>query len=719
MLAWLEPMAVSRETRPSGAAPGAANAPTARGAVLHPASALPRPDAPASLLLLALLASLAWACFAHGAIPVSDEAPLQAWLALVAVGTFAAWLWDGGLRLAAPRLAWAGVAVLASFAAWTFLTLAWGVAPDRTWAELNRAIAYALVAVLGIALGASHREAVQRIAGGYLAIAVAAALYALAGKVAPAILDTAALARLRAPLDYTNALALTCALAVPLALRFAVDAGRSLRARLAAEGALLVLVVAMVLTYSRGGIVAALAGIAVTVWLGNARVRTLVHLGLAVAAAAPPLAWALSRPDLTYDYVPVDKRSAEGAVLGLILLAALGLLVAVTRAMPALKARIQVSVERAAQLRRVAALAAGVCLVSLLVGMALSERGLTGTISHQLGSGSSEERSADPGRLLSASSGHRSAWWREARGAWADRPVGGWGAGSFPVVHLYRREDRSDVRHPHSLPLELLAETGLVGALLAYGAIVLLVVAGVGAVRRLPAGAERGLAAALCAGAVAWLVHGIADWTWDVPGVTLPVLVFLGVVAGRGSSEDAAPTPHATAGRSWGRRGILLGAATLALGLYAVSALAPAVADHLGSRSVEPLHGPSAGAEELGGAARDAHIAADLNPLASEPLVASAAIAGRRGQRLQARGLLLDATRREPWSVAAWTALAREQLVVGDVSGARRAAARALELDPQGPQAARAAGAAAAASTRPARRSSAAPARTRARRPRG
>ena len=699
-------MAVLKETRPSGAAPGAANALTA----------LRGPDSPASLLLLALLASLAWACFAHGAIPVADEAPLQAWLALVAIGTFAVWLWDGGLRLAAPRLAWAGVALLAAFAAWTFATLAWGVAPDRTWAELNRAIAYALVAVLGIALGASHREAVQRIAGGYLLIAVAAALYALAGKIAPAVLDTAELARLRVPLDYTNALALTCALAIPLALRLAVDAGRSLRARLAVQGALLVLVVTMVLTYSRGGIVAAVAGVAVTVWLGNARVRTLVHLGLALVAAAPPLAWAVSRPDLTYDYVPVDKRSAEGAVLGLILLVALALLVTVTRAVPSIESRIEVSVERARQLGRLAALAAGVCLVSLLIGMALSERGLTGTISRQLGASSSEERSADPGRLLSASSGNRSAWWGEARGAWADRPVGGWGAGSFPVTHLYRREDRSDVRHPHSLPLELLAETGLVGALLAYGGIVLLVVAGVGGVRRLPAGAERGFAAALCAGAVAWLVHGVADWTWDVPGVTLPALVFLGVVAGRASAEDTPPAPDAVAGRSWWRRGIVLGAATLALALYAVSALAPAVADHLGSRSVESLQGPSPGSEELARAARDAQIAADLNPLASEPLVVSAAVAGRRGQRLQARGFLLDATRREPWSVAAWTALARQQLVVGDIDAARRAAARALELDPQGPQAARVAGAAASGSTRPARRSSAAPARTRARR---
>ncbi|MDQ4040899.1 MAG: hypothetical protein M3141_04030, partial [Actinomycetota bacterium] len=69
--------------------------------------------------------------------------------------------------------------------------------------------------------------------------------------------------RLRAPLEYWNALALFLAMAVPVVLRLVVDETRSRPARLATLAALPVYLVTLGLTFSRGGLIAALVAVAV------------------------------------------------------------------------------------------------------------------------------------------------------------------------------------------------------------------------------------------------------------------------------------------------------------------------------------------------------------------------------------------------------------------------------------------------------------------------
>ena len=82
------------------------------------------------------------------------------------------------------------------------------------------------------------------------------------------------------------------------------------------------------------------------------------------------------------------------------------------------------------------------------------------------------------------------------------------------------------------MPLQFLAETGLIGGLLALLAFGLLVASAIRRVISFPAGRERLVGAALLAGTAAYLVHGLYDWDWNIPAVSLPALVFLGVVAG-------------------------------------------------------------------------------------------------------------------------------------------------------------------------------------------
>ena len=218
-------------------------------------------------------------------------------------------------------------------------------------------------------------------------------------------------------------------------------------------------------------------------------------------------------------------------------------------------------------------------MVAGLAGLALTHRGFTGEISH-LWNGFAGNKSAsnyNPQRLLSTDS-YRWVWWKEAAAAFSDRPLQGWGAGSFPVLHLLYRHNTLPVQQPHSVPLQFLAETGVIGALLGIGAFVLLAVGATRAVRSRPQGPERLVAAALLGACLTYEIHSLYDWDWNIPALSLPAFLFLGVVAGRGVRPAADRPdrghPPPLRGRS-GLRALALAGATLWLCAFAASVELP------------------------------------------------------------------------------------------------------------------------------------------------
>jgi len=650
-----------------------------------PVGIRPATQRPGVALTAALLAALAYAAFAGGAAGYPSEARVQVVLAMIAAVTAAGWLWHGSLRIGASPAAWAAVALLSAFAAWSGLSLAWSVDPSATWTELNRAIAYTLVVALALASGSWSRRTVARVAAGYLVIALAVSLYALGGKIAPGLHvdgvfdlnQTRSFARLRAPLEYWNALALFCVMAVPIALRLAVDETRVTRLRLLALAALPALLATVGLTYSRGGVLSLLIAVGVTIVLAGSRLRTLMLLALGALASAPALAYGFTADDLTGALVPLGDRQTEGLIFGALLLGGTVLLVVAGRLVLAAETRIPAD---AARSRRVGLGLCVLLLLGVLVGagaMALSERGFTGTISDQY-EDFTNPRPADtlqPSRLLTANSGNRWLWWEEAAGAWWDHPIEGSGAGSFPVLHRQYRQNELNVLQPHSVPLEFLAETGLVGALLALSGLALLLVAALAGVRRLDPGRERGLAAALAGAGTAWLVHTLYDWDWDMPGVTLPALLFLGVLAAR------APAPDPVRAAGPGARLALLAAITLTLCCVVLSAAFPSWAE---SKSADARAGVTRNATpaRLTDAAARVEEAARLDPLSIDPPLTAAVIADRRNRPDEALGHLIEAVRRQPENSRAWVRLAEGEYRRGDLVNFRFAIRRARELDP-------------------------------------
>jgi len=316
--------------------------------------------------------------------------------------------------------------------------------------------------------------------------------------------------------------------------------------------------------------------------------------------------------------------------------------------------------------------------VLVIAGLALSDRGLTGTISYQFEEFSEPrfDRQNDPARVLQTNSGNRYVWWEEAAGAFWDRPLVGYGAGSFPLVHRLYRDNALEVRQPHNVPLEFLSETGLIGAGLALGGLALL---GIAAARtglgRAP-GRERGFSAALLAGSAAWGLHTLVDWDWDIPGVTVPALVFLGVMAARppGTQRDRVGSSPG------GVRGLKLAVGGAAAVLVIALAALPAIAKELSSDALsQAAKNTEADLTEAG---EKAALAKRLNPFSVEPVFAQAAIAERGNQPAAAAGLLVEAVERQPDNPDTWTRLARFQVLLDDSPGALRSLITAASLDP-------------------------------------
>ncbi|MGI8412835.1 MAG: O-antigen ligase family protein [Solirubrobacteraceae bacterium] len=647
----------------------------------------------------ALLLVLLYGAFAHGAAAltpgtgaVAIEARIQVVIAAIAAFAGGAWLWTGSLRVTAPALALGGAGLLSAFAAWSGVALLWSVAPDQTWIELNRTLTYLIVLGLAIAVGASHGRSVEMVAKGFLLVALAVSVYALGQKLLPGLHIAGVFdlnqtdvnrtgPRLQQPFGYWNALALFVGMGAPVALALATDTSGSGRWRAAALLALELMLLTIAFTFSRGGLLALAAGLTVGIAVSRARLRSLLWLGTVAAASIAPLVFGLTNHPLTAAGISLSARESAGAELMAVLVASFAVLYLVAALLHRLERRVPVGPERAWRIGRLLLGAVGVAVAAAVLAIGLSTRGLDGTVSHAWKSFTATHASgnSDPSRLFSTDSENRWVWWKEAAGAVSDRPLDGWGPGSFGVVHLLYRRDTLSVQQPHSVPLQLLAETGIVGALLGMGGFALLLASAVAVVRRLGPGRERLLAGALLAGAAAYGLHACYDWDSDIPGVTLPAIVLLGVLAGagrrRGDGEPSQPPAYGP-----GARLIGLGTMALVLCVFALSSVLPSLAAGKASAAVLAASGSSPA--QLVQADADGQLASRLDPLSAAGPRAQATVAINRRQFAQARVDLLEAIRREPSDVQSWNLLAFLELSLRDVAGGARATLHALELDP-------------------------------------
>ncbi len=612
-------------------------------------------------LLVASVALLVGAVFFGGGSGESSVPWLGSLAVLAAGATFAAAAL-GLLEL--PRLdrygrlaAVAGAALLA----WGGLSLWWSIAGDRSWDALNKGLVYASFAVLGAALARQPGGSPRRLGHVLAAILSLALAWGLAGKAIPALFpDGDRATRLRSPVGYWNGLALLADAALVLGLWLAASL-RGRAGRFAGPAVAYVSVLALLLTQSRAGVVGAVAVVALWLWLAPSRVESGLVLAAAGVPAAAVGAWAFTRPALVEDGVTRAARVSDGRLFAL--LAVGGLVVACALALPVARA-VHDHARRARQALVVGCVVA-VVLVAVAVVAAVGDP--VSWASKQFTEG---ECANDPSRLTALCANNRTAWWGEALDVFAARPVLGSGARTFEVARKRYRDDATSVSEPHSVPLQLLSDLGVVGLAAGLGLAAALGAALVAAVRRLE-GDERSAATALAGLPLAFALHALVDYDLDFLALAAPTLFVAFALAGAARPPLRAP----------GGLVAVLGAAAVALAGVVVL-VSPSLAGREVDRSLAALDGGDADA-----AAKAADRARSLDPLALDAVYARARAAELAGEGDEARALYLKAVAMQPENPEPWIELGLFELYGSDDACAGYAALNAAyTLDPNGRQ---------------------------------
>ena len=302
------------------------------------------------------------------------------------------------------------------------------------------------------------------------------------------------------------------AFGILLALAVASDPRRSPRAQALACACVPGFGLVLYLTFSRGALLALAAGLAALLLLRPAR-ATVVAAALSLAAAAVAVAGSRLVPAVVDLEAGAPAPSAGGALL-------VGTLVAAAGAGAALgyrRLRETRWSEGEIRLRRPLRLAAGLAVLGAVVVLA-------GVFAAR--SDPAQDVADDEARLATVQT-NRARYWGVALDAFAAHPVIGVGSGSFTVEWRRERTVPEGARDAHSLYLETLAELGVLGGVLLAA---LLAAVAVGFRRRL-SGAPRD-PVLVPAGLLltAYAVHAGLDWDWEVPAVTLPVLICAALV---------------------------------------------------------------------------------------------------------------------------------------------------------------------------------------------
>jgi O-Antigen ligase len=584
--------------------------------------------------------ALAWR--EQGSILAADWLPYALGAGLLVAAVLAS---GAALRPRAACLAALGA--LAALAAWTALSASWSPVPALARDEALLVFFYGLALAVPLLTLRSEADRVAAIA------IVAAACVALLVITCVRLLATDDLeghywdGRLASPVGYPGALAAILLVSFWPAAALAAGRRTPIALRTLAFAGAVVLLAGLLMTQSRAGAVALAVSAIVVFALAPARLRLLVPV-----AAAGVLAGSAYYP-LT------DPFQAEGAELESAIsdAAAWALVLSVAGVFAGL---VYALADRRLAVPPRAVRVAGVAALTVLVlGAAGGVGAFAATVDTPVDYVGDRwddfkrqpETKTGSSHLVSIGS-NRYDFWRVALGEFREHPLAGAGARSFGHAYLRHSRTEETPRRSHSLGLDLLGETGLVGLALALAAFVPLAWIVVSRARS-------DLLAAGVLGAVAyWVIHASGDWTWTFPACGLPFFLLFGAGAAGGENHRI-PARAALAG------GVALAAASLLL--FAP----PWLSSRYTARALE---------QTAAAATDDLRWARRLDPLSIGPLVAEAEHASSPERAVIP---LRRAVEREPESVGPRYLLGLAYLDAGRSEAAQRELREALRLSPR------------------------------------
>ena len=539
-------------------------------------------------------------------------------------------------RVTAPgRLRIAFASLLGALAAWIALSTIWSISVPASTREVERVLVYVAVA-LAIALVLRRGDG-PSVGAGALVGTTAVVSYGLATRLFPDRYgipeDAFDVYRLAEPIGYWNAFGLAAAIGLLLGLGVVAHARRAVLA-VAAGAALPVLAMALYFAFSRGSWLALFLGIAAAVILDPRRL-TLIWAILLVAPVSAVGVIAASRQDAL---TSAGRTEVEAAQQGHRLAWLLLVLVPCSALLACLAHWGSRRVPAPARVRRgvvlgLAAASAGLVVVALVaVGGPIAA---VDEFRDRFDAGPTSNTSLND-RLFNLAGLGREETIRVAWDRGNERPLAGWGAGTYEIVWYEDRPSEQIVRDAHSLYVETYSELGLVGlALLAAALVVPLVAAW---------RARRSRFVPPATGAfLAWVCAASLDWHWEVVGVTMTALL-AGSVALVSAERRS--------------RGTLLDGSRLALGGVAGTLSVLAVWSLVGNQALFAARTEIA-RREWRQANDDARRAQALLFWSQEADRARGDAAAGLGDRERALGAYRDAVEKDPHDWISWLRIAR------------------------------------------------------------
>jgi hypothetical protein len=563
-----------------------------------------------------------------------------------------------------PTTGLVGLGAIAVLAAFQYASRWWADSADQAMVDAHRTAA--LTALYGLLLVLLRDRKARRAA--LVAFGLTGALVALI--TTARLLDPHALGslfvrgRLNGPLGYFNGQAAFLFLVMWALLGGAEGARNRIVAAIAAGGATFVAALAL-LAQSRGSLIGIAAAAAVCVFAVPGRPKRLVFLALVACGVAGAAGSMLAVLPSSGDALALPHPHAVRVAVLAAALAATGVGLAwlVLTGMTGLGSRLRARIERPGGRAGLIGGSLAVIAVAAIVGAGPAAR----AIERNVDTFTSLSPPSDQSRLASVG-GNRYDYWRVAVNEFRDHPLAGVGAGNYDAGYFRERRTTEDVRQPHSLLLQALAETGVIGAVLVVLFLGSLGAALLSAARRSSADAWLRASTAAAAGMVTlWVVQTNVDWLHLIPGITGAMLLAGALLVHNGAGV---PAVAARRGPRW--RPLVFAGATLAAGSLAVLVWS----DHLRADAQSAL------ARDPAAALAKARSSLELNDQALAAYYVLAAAQAREGRYASARRTLHRAEVIEPHDFLPPTLLGDLAVRRGDFAQARVDYRRALSLNP-------------------------------------
>jgi hypothetical protein len=610
---------------------------------------------------------------AGGGFGLSDRhiAGLTVWLILAAMLALGA---AGRATLGRPFYWTSGlIGALALFSAFSSL---WSGSIELSVIEADRVLVYLGVFLAGFLIAQTAQRR-QRFGEGIAIALIGVAAVALASRLLPDVVSVAegpgSGPRLSYPLGYWNAAGLSFGIAAALALWMS---RRSLSTTLRWVGvvSLPTILLALYLTYSRGGLLALLVACGCLIALSHDRLWLLGTLAIGAIGALPAVLAVQARRSLA-ENIDNPHIAGQGTAVLVILVAGTLLAAALFIGLRRLERRRGGFTGRAVAFSRNPRILRGIALALALVAIGAAIA-VGGRAWDQFSSPDLQFPNNPEQHFGQLSGGGRSEFWRVAIDAFDEKPLLGHGAGTYRFSwHLLRHNSVPNL-DAHSLYLQAFAELGVVGGLLVLAMVGTLLWTGFAAWRA-ARGPQRELYAALFGVSLAFAICSAIDWFWQIAVVGAIFFLALGVLVAARCAQLARARAAGNGHEEQRRYGLAIVGLAVAW-ITALALIGPLLVD----REIDASNSAVA-AGNLPSAVSHAETARSIEPWATSPYMQLGLLAEREGDYGAAVSRLSQAVDREKDSWLLYYLRARVEHEAGDEAAARADQLEARRLNPE------------------------------------